>query len=248
MCRMLACMTDGNPPEDLLPQFRRLSHEGMVPPKAAPGHVSGWGIYASDRGGSTLHYRSKNDAWDDSAYDLMRAAVGRLTGPHVIMVHLRKASVGTPRVVNCHPFVVDGRAFMHNGSIRGLSDRFRATRNPIGQTDSEKFFLLLLDSLEGRELPEALSNILPRLEGKDYTSLNFILQDGLNLYAYRHFRRHEDYYTMYYAQSGGSVSIASEPFYGGVRWNAIGNRELLCARLDGDRPGLRLSALPSSAL
>ena len=244
MCRMLACLTTESLPDGLLTQFRKLSHEGKVPPKATPGHVSGWGIYASDFGGSTLHYRSRKDAWDDPFFDTISQVVGNLSGAHTLMVHLRKASMGAPRAVNSHPFAVDGRVFMHNGSIRGLSSSFSASRMPAGQTDSEKFFLLLLDSLLGREMPAALGEVLSKLESLDYSSLTFIMQDGPSLYAYRHFGRYEDYYTLYYAQTHGSVLFSSEPLTPRLDWQPIGNRELMRARLGGQRPELERCIIP----
>ncbi|MGA1974057.1 MAG: class II glutamine amidotransferase [Conexivisphaerales archaeon] len=236
---MLAILTAESLPQDIFVKFRRLSHEGHVPPRAAPGHVSGWGIYASDFGGSSLHYRSRKDAWDDPSFDLVTETMGNFAGPHSVMLHLRKASVGTPLAVNSHPFVIEGRAFMHNGSIRGLSKSFAASRQPVGQTDSEKLFLMLLEGLKEKGLPEALGGILPELERTDYSSLTFIMQDGTSLYAYRHFNRYEEYYTLYFAQTESSVIFASEPFIEGFDWHMIGNRELVRANYDGRRPEVR---------
>ena len=233
MCRMLACLTTEGLPEGMLTQFRRLAHDGKVPPNAAPGHVSGWGIFASDFGGSTLHYRSDKDASDDPSYMRLGEVVGNLSGARALMVHLRKASVGAPRAANSHPFSVDGRAFMHNGSIRGLSRAFSAKRQPIGQTDSEKFFLMLLDDLGDTGLPETLIQILPKLMKLDYSSLNFVLLDGQSLYAYRHFGRHGDYYTLYCGQTRRSVLFSSEPLTPRVQWHPMRDRELIRARLDG---------------
>jgi predicted glutamine amidotransferase len=241
---MLACLTTESLPEGLLTQFRRLSHEGNVPPKAAPGHVSGWGVFASDFGSSALHYRSRRDAWDDPSFDVVSEVVDDLSGARTFMVHLRKASVGSPSAVNSHPFVVDGRVFMHNGSIKGLSSSFSASRMPVGQTDSEKFFLVLLDSLGDKEMPAALGEVLPKLEATDYSSLTFIMQDGPSLYAYRHFARYEDYYTLYYAQTRGSVLFSSEPLTSKLDWHPIGNRELIRARLDGLSPELERYVIP----
>jgi predicted glutamine amidotransferase len=235
MCRMLACLTADGISESLITDFRRLSHDGKVPPRAAPGHTSGWGAFASDFGSSTLHYRSSRDASDDPSFDAVRRAMANLSGPKSIMIHLRKASIGKPQSSNSHPFVIDGRAFMHNGSIRGLSKIFSASRKPLGQTDSEKFFLLLLDSLEGRGMSEALAVTIPRLEALDYSSLTFVMQDGHSMYAYRHFSRYEDYYTLYYSKSGRSIVFSSERLPG-LEWNLIGNRELVRACLEAERP------------
>jgi len=234
MCRMLACLTADGLPDGLVTRFQRLSHEGMVPPRAAPGHVSGWGAYASNFETTTLHYRSSKDAYDDPSFQAISEAVGRISGPRALMFHLRKASVGAKRVVNSHPFVVGGRAFMHNGSVKGLANSISTSREPLGQTDSEVYFLMLLDSLEGRRVRDAVRETISRLEHMDYTSLTFVMQDGPSIYAYRHFGRYGDYYTLYYSQERDSVIFCSEPLLG-LRWKLIGNRELVHATFDGGR-------------
>jgi len=195
-------------------------------------------VFASDFGSSTLHYRSNRDAWDDPSFGRIGEVLGNLSGARAFMLHLRKASIGTSRAVNSHPFAVDGRVFMHNGSIRGLSSSFLASRVPGGQTDSEKFFLLMLDSLEDKAMPAALNEVLPKLEELDCSSLTFIMQDGSSLFAYRHFGRYEDYYTLYYAQTRDSVLFSSEPLTSKFDWHLMGNRELIQARLDAS--GLEL--------
>ncbi len=178
-----------------------------------------------------MHYRSSRDAWDDPAYETISGAVGRISGRRWFMFHLRKASVGAPRVVNSHPFVVDGMAFMHNGSVKGLAHSFPASRKPLGQTDSEVYFLLLLDRLRNGGVFEAVSQTIPLLEQLDYTSLTFIMQEGNSMYAYRQFSRNGEYYTLYFAQDGNSAIFSSEPLLG-LRWQLIGNRELVRASLE----------------
>jgi glutamine amidotransferase len=161
--------------------------------------------------------------------------VERLSGPRTLMVHLRKASVGRPSPANSHPFVIDGRAFMHNGSVKGLASAFSASRKPVGQTDSEMFFLMLLDDLAGHGVPRALAKTITRLESLEYSSLTFIMQDGPDLYAFRLCSRYEDYYTLYYSQLQDSVVFASEPLRG-LRWQPIRNGELVRASVEGRRP------------
>ncbi len=151
------------------------------------------------------------------------------------MLHLRKASVGSPRASNSHPFVAQGRAFMNNGTIRGISRVYDGKAIPSGQTDSERFFLMLLERLGSRELPTALEEVLPKVEGLDYTSLTFIMSDGPFLYAYRHFSRNENYYTLYRAMARGSVFISSEAFYPGLKWEPFDNRELVRFGFKGGR-------------
>jgi predicted glutamine amidotransferase len=72
----------------------------------------------------------------------------------VFFAHVRAATLGATSRANCHPFVVGRWTFMHNGQIggfekmrrgleRGLSDTTYDARQ--GTTDSELFFLLMLD-------------------------------------------------------------------------------------------------------
>ncbi|HVP22922.1 MAG TPA: class II glutamine amidotransferase [Conexivisphaerales archaeon] len=236
MCRMLAFVTSDGAPDGTFEDFRRLSHTGKVTPNSPPGHTSGWGVFSTDFVGSALHYRSARDAWDDPSF-VKVVEVAEEPGPRSVLAHLRKASIGKPRPENSHPFVVDGRAFMHNGSIRGLRSAFRASRRPEGGTDSERFFLLLLDEMGRRPVPEAIRSTVTSLERLDYSSLTFVLQDGRSLYAYRQCRKLEGYYTLYYAQNKGSVIFSSEPL-GSLRWRAMGNGELVHASLADGRARL----------
>ena len=73
-----------------------------------------------------------------------------------IIAHVRKATVGTPSVLNTHPFSWGKFSFAHNGTVTGFerfSDQLaketacdiQAER--LGQTDSEQYFLWLLSQL-----------------------------------------------------------------------------------------------------
>jgi predicted glutamine amidotransferase len=73
---------------------------------------------------------------------------------HLVIAHTRKATRGTQSYPNAQPFVRElaGRAhlFAHNGDLPGIfkSNAFHADRfNPIGETDSELAFCVLLDEM-----------------------------------------------------------------------------------------------------
>jgi glutamine amidotransferase len=72
----------------------------------------------------------------------------------LVIAHTRKATRGTRSYPNSQPFVRElaGRAplFAHNGDLPGIfkSNMFETDRfNPIGETDSEFAFCVLLDQM-----------------------------------------------------------------------------------------------------
>jgi glutamine amidotransferase len=137
---------------------------------------------------------------------------------HTVIAHIRQASVGAPSLENCHPFrqELGGRMnlFAHNGT---LNDVFSALPfegphyRPLGETDSEHAFCVLLQRLE-RLWGE--SQLLPSLDRRieivagfaaqlrQLGTANFLYSDGDVLYAHADRRI---YYT------GSSLSEPREP-------------------------------------
>lgn len=164
MCRLLGVVSRGERPlpdivPEELPLFTALSER----------HKDGWGVawYPSGTGADggddpaplLPHLRRGTDtARVSNAYgDTIAEARGE-----VIVVHLRRASVGlalTPE--NTHPFVEGPVTFSHNGQF-DLSDELRERilarggRAPLGTTDSELFLSLITawaDELPPRDGP-----------------------------------------------------------------------------------------------
>lgn len=160
MCRLLGVVSRGALPlpevvPGELPLFTALSER----------HKDGWGVASYPAGTGA-------DGGDDPALmlPLLRRgtdtalasndygdAVAEARG-EVIVVHLRRASVGlalTPE--NTHPFVEGEMTFSHNGQF-DLSDELRERilarggRTPLGTTDSELFLSLITAWAE--ELPQ----------------------------------------------------------------------------------------------
>jgi len=125
-----------------------------------------------------------------------------------VIAHIRKAN---PAIVgrasaNTHPFEREWRGrswvFAHNGKLPGLRDQRRlVTRRfqPLGDTDSELAFCLLLDAIAGSEqavhvplsgqvIVERIRPLVERLER--YGEFNFLLSDGASLIAHAHTRLH----------------------------------------------------------
>lgn len=148
-----------------------------------------------------------------------------------LLAHIRLASVGAVCETNAHPFVGEGWAFTHNGTIRRFAERKEqfeallpeARRSAIrGQTDSERCFQLFLHHLGGkRTLPDvaralahvmrAVDEIFDRGEAQK-SSTNFLVSDGQIMAATRRGR------SLFTAEDGGLRMIASEALWHDHRW------------------------------
>ena len=142
-------------------------------------------------------FRSVTPAWSNQ--NLKELA--RVVESDCLLAHIRAATQGSVSEQNCHPFRRGNLAFMHNGDIggfdhlrrallAGLSDRaFDAIE---GRTDSEHFFALIDDALDGGEdevtphaLLEALQDAIDRVQElgekhapHEFLYLNAVLTDG----------------------------------------------------------------------
>jgi predicted glutamine amidotransferase len=117
-------------------------------------HRDGWGVAWRESDGTVRTFRSTRPAYADPQLAEVLGDV-RATGG---ILHLRWATPGLPvRVENNHPFVADGLGFAHNGAIRPVSgllalvpERERPTLT--GDTDSERYFRVILDRAAGGDL------------------------------------------------------------------------------------------------
>jgi predicted glutamine amidotransferase len=109
-------------------------------------HGDGWGVAAIDEVGDSPQVQvSAGTALDDPLFVAAthdRRSVGAL-------VHLRWATSGLAvRPENSHPFVADGLAMAHNGSIKPMGPLEElldgdVTASLRGTTDSERYFALI---------------------------------------------------------------------------------------------------------
>lgn len=115
-------------------------------------HPHGWGIgwFAGDE---ACVLKTGNGAAED---DRFRAASARLTS-NTMVVHVRKATVGSVDHLNAHPFQYGRWLFAHNGTIFGMEEGLREWMLMqidegfapliLGDTDSECLFYYLLSAL-----------------------------------------------------------------------------------------------------
>lgn len=106
------------------------------------------------------------------------------TSGEVVIAHVRRATVGSPRIENTHPFRHGESLLAHNGHI----DQFENVRPAMlermnllnreaiqGTTDSEHFFQLALSMLDG-DAPESMREAL--VEAVQYVREHFPGEEG----------------------------------------------------------------------
>ncbi len=165
----------------------------------------GLGWYAHDIDYTPGLFVSMQPAWNDRNLQYLAAKIRT----HCFLAHVRAASMGGVSIYNCHPFVYKRFLFMHNGSLGGFQKIKRHIRHELsdeiydtilGQTDSEHFFALFLQTFEdhkGQYTAESMAKVfaitLKRLEkiqkqyGVDETTyLNVVLTDGFSMLASRY--------------------------------------------------------------
>lgn len=155
-------------------------------------HADGWGIAFFESVGCRV-FLDVLPATASPVADLLRHYPIKSKN---IVAHIRKATRGSIALENCHPFQRElwGRywVFAHNGTLDRLPISRSAYYRPVGTTDSETAFCLLLDTLRTRltasePSPNAIYDCLSDAthELRQHGSFNFLLSDGQYLYAHR---------------------------------------------------------------
>lgn len=165
---------------------------------------SGWGIaYHEDR--DAILFKEPAPASDSPLVEFIESHPLRTS---CAIAHVRYATAGSPSFANTHPFTRElggqRHVFAHNGSLSDIwqqmpltTDRYR----PVGETDSEHLFCLLLEQLTpawlqagGRPpLQQRLELIAQFAErARQLGSVNFLYSDGETLFVHAHQRRWEE--------------------------------------------------------
>ena len=165
---------------------------------------SGWGVaYFQDR--EVLLIKEPEPAHDSPWVDFI---ANQPLESNCVIAHVRLATVGEPKLRNTHPFrrALGGRvhAFAHNGTIKGLHERQSTQKmqyEPVGETDSELAFCVLMDGMRGLwrdaegvpELRQRFSIFSEfSMAMREHGSANFLYSDGDALFVHAHRRIHEE--------------------------------------------------------
>lgn len=154
---------------------------------------------------------------------------------HLVLAHVREASVGGISPENTHPFAAGSWLFAHNGTVArfrsspGVRAGLEAAIDPRlrarlrGTTDSERCFYLFLTRLAAhtRRRPPGLEAVRAALAdtvetvagiadrgARTPSSLNFLVSDGRILAACRHGKA---LHAAPQARGGHLFAVASEP-------------------------------------
>lgn len=235
MCRMMAVLAKEQIKADWILPFEHLATQGKIrSDMKEPGHHDGWGMVAYFKEGFPEYLeREPHSVSKDSQHFRNGAALIEESKCKVAMVHFRKISVGEPQISNTHPFLHETWAFSHNGTIYDSKKIPLAKLKPAGTTDSERFFLFLLERLSSiqdqKEQPAELKRAAEEIaKNFKHTSLTFLLTNGKNLFAFRECDpKYNDYYTLFSAEVNGGTIFCSEPLSAvSQNWKPLENGSL----------------------
>jgi len=150
-------------------------------------HCDGWGLAAWDAADDLIVRKHYGPALEEPALLAECARMSTDAG----LLHLRKASAGLPvSLANTHPFAAGSVAFAHNGffpptaAIDELLSDMDA-EPPAGETDSERYFKLVLALMRTNGPVSALVRAGALIsERVDVVSLNALMLTNQALYAF----------------------------------------------------------------
>lgn len=195
MCELLGLSS--NQPATVNVSIGTLAEHGSV----GGSLKDGWGI-AYYEGKDVRLIKDAEPAYDSDWVRFIREHTLR---SHIVIAHVRTATVGSRAYRNTQPFTRElaGRmhVFAHNGSLPTLAgkERFEPKNfHPVGETDSEQAFCHLLEQLKplwrGTDLIPDLDTRLAVVsafaaELRTMGPANFLYSDGDVLFAHGHRRR-----------------------------------------------------------
>jgi predicted glutamine amidotransferase len=166
-------------------------------------NVDGWGV-AFHEGRDARLYKEPEPAGDSPLLGFIER---HLHPTRLLISHIRRATRGGRSLANTQPFAreLGGRVhlFAHNGDLAGIDSLLAASAgrfHPVGDTDSERGFCLLLDHLatmwEGTAPPSldarlaAVTAFAARM--RPLGIANFLYSDGEFVFAHGHRRTQAD--------------------------------------------------------
>jgi predicted glutamine amidotransferase len=184
MCQLLGM--NCNVPTDICFSFEGFCARGGK----TDDHKDGWGIAFFEGLGCRV-FLDDNPSSTSPIAALVRQYPIKSTN---VIAHIRKATVGPVGLENCHPFKRElwGRywVFAHNGDVPTLAES-SGLHYPVGQTDSERAFCQILNTLRQRfpkgkppiaDLYAALQAITADIA--QHGIFNYLLSDGEHFFAH----------------------------------------------------------------
>ena len=199
MCRFVAVISKEDMP--LQPYFSFLLEQAKNG-KRAP-HPDGFGFWIKSRKGEYA-YKSTLPIWEND----ITIPNGKIGFFHARKRGEKGADVD---IKNVHPFIREG-VFIHNGFLN-------IPKHPmaIGNTDTESFFLTLLEY----GVKEGVKRII---KNYDFKSLNFVMYYKEKLYVLRLAKKLQDYFTIFIKRDNEKIVISTEKYNNS--WEEVKNGEL----------------------
>ena len=186
--------------------------EVVVRRKKLQANEHGWGFFFDD-GKSKVLIKEPLPAWQSTFFLWFEEKDFKVLA-NTFILHVRKAVIGKVSWFNTHPFMrkIDDRTyvFAHKGNVEKSISKVKLKKlKPEGETDSEKFFLYLLEQIQNRPLPDCVDEIKDIVDKMAFENqLNFFLYDGEHLLVYDG----PDNEPLFYHTEPGFFMAASEEF------------------------------------
>lgn len=162
-------------------------------------HGDGWGVAFYEGDNDVRLIKDSGEAKKSQWVDFIKE---QEIHSHVVIAHIRKSTVGEVSYRNTHPFTreLKGRmhTFAHNGTFKEIQKKaFTGFYKPVGSTDSEYAFCVLMDRMRSLwsdfgELPPLKDRMTVVTEfARDMRELgaaNFLYSDGDTLFGHGHYR------------------------------------------------------------
>jgi len=167
-------------------------------------HSDGWGIAYFDDGDVNLI----RDTTQASESPWVKIAKEQAPASRTVISHIRRATRGDVRLSNTQPFCRElggvSHVFAHNGNLADIDDLYdpaKARFRPLGETDSEIAFCILMERMAELWLPDtqppgrAERAKVFRGFAREMAALgpaNFLYSDGECLFAHGNKRTQKD--------------------------------------------------------
>ena len=199
-------------------------------------HCDGWGLSTVDQGGGHNVVEKKVESAVESSSFNKAVADNAADGA---LLHLRWATKGLSNSENnTHPFMYGEYSFIHNGSIfppdaitSFIDSKFSTII--VGDTDSERYFYLVMTEIEKAGLVEGVKNALKIIkEHGETTSLNCMLMNHnffVTVSEHNALKKPEwapeDYYEIKYLTTPEGVLFASSG-WNQPGWSVLENHHM----------------------
>ena len=246
MCRLAAYLGH----EISLAEFLLEPEHSLVKQSWAPKEMQEATINADGYGVAWLSnnipclYKNVLPIWSDTNLE----SLGRSLNSPLWLANVRSATPGQGiSETNTQPFTQENLIFTHNGCFKPFDKDVKSRlleylSNDVkteikGDSDSLYLFALLQQHLLKEDhVNDAIINMMQDLKtvcGNDVSALlNFIISDGVSLYACRHAVNNTSP-SLYYSLNQGCVKIASEPLNDTDDWIGFPEHSLISFNTSG---------------